>query len=323
MDRTEQVIILSGVAADQWGLVTAAQAKKLGLNAVQLKRLTGVGLLENVGRGVYAMPAAGQPRHLETKVAWLRLQPEVFAWERAPGDPDSGVVSHASACRLHDLGDIPASGVEISVPRRRTTVEPFVRLRTARLDTADITVIDGLPVTTVERTVVDLLKAKADGGHVGGVIADAVRRDLVNIDKLAERVQPFVRRYGLPSSTTGHELVDHLVEQAGRHLRFRQWAGPVQVHQAVAIGPPEAGDDAESPALHGATDAVAARIIEVGFRELAAAQRAGRDATAKTVTRAAVNEAIHRAVRQLRDSPEWVDFLAEISVSTDSVPPHR
>ncbi|MGW0294735.1 type IV toxin-antitoxin system AbiEi family antitoxin domain-containing protein [Streptomyces tuirus] len=222
MDRAEQLTILSGMAADQWGLVTAAQAKAQGLSAVQLKRLTEAGLLENVGRGVYALPAAGAPRHLEIKVAWLRLQPTVPAWERPIGGPDSGVISHASACQLHGLGDIPAPDVEISVPRRRTTTEPFVRLRTADMNPADVTVVDGLPVTTAARTVVDLLQAKADGGHVGGVIADAERRDLVDIDVLAQAVQPYARKYGLRPAATGYELIEHLVGQAGRTLHAQE-----------------------------------------------------------------------------------------------------
>ncbi|MGW7674081.1 type IV toxin-antitoxin system AbiEi family antitoxin domain-containing protein, partial [Streptomyces sp. NPDC054775] len=108
MDRTEQLAVLSSAAADQWGLVTTAQAKILGLNAVQLLRLTEAGLLESVGRGVYLLPAAGMPQHLAMKVAWLRLQPKRFAWDRPVADPDSGVVSHASACQIQNLGDIPA-----------------------------------------------------------------------------------------------------------------------------------------------------------------------------------------------------------------------
>ncbi|CAL9676370.1 type IV toxin-antitoxin system AbiEi family antitoxin domain-containing protein [Streptomyces sp. enrichment culture] len=222
MDRTEQLTLVAGMAADQWGLVTAAQAKNLGISGVQLMRLTEAGLLESVGRGVYALSAVGMPQYVEIKVAWLRLQPGTPAWERPLDGRDSGVVSHASACQLHNLGDIPAPEVEISVPRRRTTTEPFVRLRTATLDAADITVVDGLPVTTAARTITDLLHAKADGGHVGGVIADAERRDLVDIDTLAAAVQPYARRYGLPAGATGHELIEHLVGQAGRLLHSQE-----------------------------------------------------------------------------------------------------
>ncbi|MBO8189250.1 type IV toxin-antitoxin system AbiEi family antitoxin domain-containing protein [Streptomyces spirodelae] len=222
MNRAEQLATLSGAAADQWGLVTAAQAKVLGLNAVQLLRLTEAGLLESVGRGVYLLAASGMPQHLDVKVAWLRLQPTQFAWERPAGHSDSGVVSHASACQLHELGDLPAPQVEISVPRRRTTTEPFVRLRTAPVETSEITVIDGLPVTTADRTIVDLLQAKADGGHIGGVIAEADRRDLVSLDGLAARVQPYARKYGLPADATGRALIDHLVAQADESLRSQE-----------------------------------------------------------------------------------------------------
>lgn len=222
MDRADQLVVLSGAAADQWGLVTTAQAKELGLNAVQLLRLTEAGLLENVSRGVYFLATGAMPQHVDIKAAWLRLQPREFAWNRPLGHPDSGVVSHASACRLHELGDIPAPDVEITVPRRRTTNEPFVRLRTASLEPADITVADGLPVTTAARTVIDLLQAKADGGHIGGVIAEAERRGLITVDDLAERVWPYARKYGLKATATGRDLIDHLVAQAGESLRRQE-----------------------------------------------------------------------------------------------------
>ncbi|MFG2815638.1 type IV toxin-antitoxin system AbiEi family antitoxin domain-containing protein [Streptomyces sp. NPDC048410] len=219
MDRAEQLALVAGAAADQWGMITTAQAKELGVGAVQLLRLTEAGLLESVSRGVYVVTAAGMPRHQDIKAAWLRLTPKEFAWDRQIGHPDSGVVSHASACLLHELGDIPAPEVEITVPRRRTTTEPFVRLRTAPLDEDEVTVVDGLPVTTALRTITDLLRAKADGGHVGGVIAEAERRGLVDLDVLAERVRPAARGYGLKPTATGRDVIDHLVRQAGESLR--------------------------------------------------------------------------------------------------------
>ncbi|MFD6853086.1 type IV toxin-antitoxin system AbiEi family antitoxin domain-containing protein [Streptomyces diastaticus] len=218
MNRGEQLAVLSGAATEQWGLVTAAQAKRLGLNAVQLLRLTEAGLTENVSRGVYLVTAAGMPTGLEAKAAWLRLQPKEFAWDRPAGHPDSGVLSHATACQLHELGDIPAPEVDITVPRRRTTTEPFVRLRTAALDKQEITIVDGLPTTTVDRTITDLLRAKADGGHVGRVIADAERRGMISLDDLAEAVSPYNRRYGLSAAADGRDLIEHLVSQAGQSL---------------------------------------------------------------------------------------------------------
>ena len=222
MDRAAQLRVLGSVAADQWGLVTAAQAKTEGLSGVQLKRLAQAGLVEAVGRGVYLLVGACQPQHLEIKVAWLRLQPAAAAWSRTPGAPDSGVISHASACQVHELGDIPAPRVEISVPRRRTTTDRFVHLRIAPLKPPEIVIADGLPVTSVARTISDLLHTKADGGHVGGVIAEADRRGLLSLEELADRVQPFARTYGLPARTDGRALIESLVAQAGELLRITE-----------------------------------------------------------------------------------------------------
>jgi hypothetical protein len=219
MDRATQLVIVNGLAADQWGLFTAQQAAEAGVNAVHLKRLVDADLLENVGRGVYRLPGAAVPEHLEIKVAWLRLDPKRLAWGRSAADPGWGVVSHGSACLVHGLGDIPAGEVEITVARRRGTRIPFVRLHTGPLEPSESTTVDGLPVTSVERTVLDLLHARADGGHIGGVIADAERRGLISTDALAPRVAAFAQAYGLPARSTGQALIDHLVTQAGTQLR--------------------------------------------------------------------------------------------------------
>ncbi|MEU8136527.1 type IV toxin-antitoxin system AbiEi family antitoxin domain-containing protein [Streptodolium elevatio] len=219
MERTKALTAVGELAAEQWGLVTTAQAQAAGVSRVNLTRLVDADLLRHAGRGVYQMAGTAPTAHEEIKVAWLRLDPGTPAWQRALGDARSGVVSHASACRLHHLGDIPADSVEISVPRRRTTRDREVVLYVLGVGTEDITVVDGLPVTTVDRTIVDLLKARADAGHVGRVLADADQRGLVDTGELAARVAPYARAYGLGRSADGEELLRVLADQAGFVLR--------------------------------------------------------------------------------------------------------
>ncbi|MFI1585588.1 type IV toxin-antitoxin system AbiEi family antitoxin domain-containing protein [Embleya sp. NPDC020630] len=221
MDRDDALRVLGEVAADQWGLVTTRQAEAAGVSRVNLARLADIDLVESVSRGVYRVSGSASTSHLEIKVAWLRLDPGVPAWRRAVGDGLSGVVSHASACELHDLGDIPADEVHISVPRRRTTRELAVRLHLLAHEPGDVTVVDGLPVTTVDRTICDLLATRADAGHVGRVLVDADRRGLTDTRVLADRVQPFARAYGLRNADGG-ELLEHLAEQTGSLLRDQQ-----------------------------------------------------------------------------------------------------
>jgi len=219
MKRAEALALLGGLAADQYGLITSAQAKDLGVDGVTLLRLREAALLENVGRGVYRLPGAIMPSHLDIRVAWLRLDPARPAWKRDGRGMKDGVVSHRSACLVHELGDIPAPKVELTVPGRLTTREPWVELHqhSGPLDPVDIAVVDGLPVTSVERTVVDLLEDGADAGHVGGVVADAEHRGLVDLGALAARVERFATRYAMPGAP-GKELLSALTAEAGQQL---------------------------------------------------------------------------------------------------------
>ncbi|MFE5190262.1 type IV toxin-antitoxin system AbiEi family antitoxin domain-containing protein [Streptomyces sp. NPDC056628] len=230
MSQADVLRRLGERASDQWGLVTAAQAKLDGVQGVHLLRLERAGLLENVGRGVYRIAAGAPPEHLETKVAWLRLDPKTPAWQRSSAQKWAGVVSHASACELHQLGDLPADRVELIVPARRTTRDDKVLLHRLTLEADDVTVVDGLPVTTAERTITDLLRSRADGAHIGTVIADADLKGLIDVDRLADRVVPFVRGYGLSATASGEELLQALCWQAGRSLRRHE------TEQAAAAG---------------------------------------------------------------------------------------
>src|SRR4051812_32698338 len=121
MELVKAIDVLAAYTADQWGLLTSAQAKKAGVDSVTLVRLVDAGFLSHVRRGIYSATAAGGSAHTDESAAWLLLNPAVPAWERPKLDPDGGVLSHRSAAMLHEVGHLLAEQVEITVPRRRTT----------------------------------------------------------------------------------------------------------------------------------------------------------------------------------------------------------
>ncbi|MER7481376.1 substrate-binding domain-containing protein [Streptomyces sp. NPDC126510] len=238
MTHADVLRALDARAAGQWGLVTTAQAKLDGAQGVQLLRLERSGALESVGHGVYRLVAFPPPEHLRIKVAWLRLDPGTPARDRRTDDPGAGVVSHTSACAVHGLGGRPTDLVELTVSSRRTTRDETVVLHRAATASEDITVVDGLPVTTVPRTVVDLLEARADARRLGAFVAEAAARDLLRVDDLAPRVAGFADAYGLTAGASGAELLEFLCEQADRPLRAAKAARPA----AKAAGPGAAAD---------------------------------------------------------------------------------
>ena len=207
MSMTAQVAAL---AAGQWGMLTTAQAEAEGLTRLQLARLTDAGVLERVDRGVYAM-ASSQDERTELRAAWMSLAPKLTAEERLQDPLLTGVVSHTSAAALHGVGDLLDDEPEFTVSTRKQS-RRGIRLHRAALEPGDVTIAEGLPVTTPARTVADLLRDGHDVSHVADVAGDVLRRDLATRNDIAMALDPLARRN---DQADGAALLEHLLEMVG------------------------------------------------------------------------------------------------------------
>lgn len=217
MEMVRALELLGGYTAGQWGLVTTRQALPLGVDDVTLYRLKTAGLLETVRHGVHAVTSSVASEARPEQAAWLSLRPEMAAWERPKLDRDGGVISHQSAARLHGLGDLPNTRIEMTVPRRRTMRDPGVWLRKAELTEPEVTVLDGLPVTTPTRTICDLLDRHTDASHIATIIRQAVEAGQVQLNELPTRIAPYARGYGAKAGN-GTELLSQLLAQIGHSI---------------------------------------------------------------------------------------------------------
>lgn len=185
---------LSRLAEDQWGLVTRQQAEHAGVSRATLQRLSSEGVLERLATGVYHLRGAPLPDHPELRAAWLRLAPAVPAWERTA---EQGVVSHRSAAALYGLGDLPADRHEFTLPSRRQSRSPDVRLHQRRLGSAEWITLRGLPVTRPSRIAADLLDDREDTEAVARVVVVAIRAVYDYPGTFADALAPYAARYGL------------------------------------------------------------------------------------------------------------------------------
>ena len=185
---------LSHLAEDQWGLVTRQQAEHAGVSRATLQRLSSEGVLERLANGVYHLRGAPLPDHPELRAAWLRLAPTVPAWERTA---EQGVVSHRSAAALYGLGDLPADRHEFTLPSRRQSRRPEVRLHQRRLESAEWITLRGLPVTRPSRIAADLLDDREDTEAVARVVVEAIRAAYDYPGTFADALAPYAARYGL------------------------------------------------------------------------------------------------------------------------------
>ena len=200
----------SRLAAGQWGLLTTAQAQMHGISRDQLNHLVSVGILERVEHGVYAATAAPDG-YRDKRVAWLVLAPGMMAEERLADPAATGVLSHTSAAALHQLGDLLDDIPEVTVSHRKQTRRPM-RVHRLPLTASDVTLVDGLPVTTPERTVADLLRDGHDLDHIARLTGDGLTRGVIDLTTLARQLEPVAHRMG---ADDGPAAVDRLIEFAG------------------------------------------------------------------------------------------------------------
>lgn len=208
---------LHDLAANQFGLFTAAQARLHGVPRYELARRTAAGELVRAHHGVYGFTedAADMHRFESWAAQWLALRPEADVDARR-ADPDC-IISHDSAAVIRDLGTIVARGLFLSGPRRINTRSATVH--TYRRDIGhrgtDWDIVEGLPVATPGRIIADLAREHLDGAHQGGVIVDAVEAGLVTVDEVAARLDPFAGEW---TERDGLALARRFAAAAGRPL---------------------------------------------------------------------------------------------------------
>lgn len=240
MDVLDALVELAELSASQWGLLTTAQAAARGVSRVQLARLTDAGGLVRIVHGVYRDAGAPSDEFEELRAAWLSTEPSRLAEERL-GDRAAGVVvSGGSAAWLHRVGDLRADRHEFTVPVRRQSQRLEIRYRQRQLDDTDVTIVGGLPVTTLERTVADLVEARVDLSLVAGVLADAVKVTRLDFERLHELLGPFAERRGflvLPPGRAARTRAAAQYRCSGRRWLIPGWHAPGQPRSSAAAPP--------------------------------------------------------------------------------------
>ena len=128
-------------ASTEFGLLTTPRLRELGLDSRRISKKCDLGDLYRVAHGVYALEP---PQWIDRVRAVVRVQLAGRV-----------VVSHRSAARLHGLWDGAELDVTIPYPRRARSAGVEVH-RSRDLVAGVLTTIDGLPVTTVARTLCDI-----------------------------------------------------------------------------------------------------------------------------------------------------------------------
>ncbi len=129
-------------------------------------------------------------------------------WARADDGPQNIALSHATALAVYGISDVNPALVHITIPRnaRLRRVRPkWVEIHHADLGGADVTVQEGLPLTTVGRTVDDILASTGQVGIVRQAIADARREGYIDSGE-AQRLKRRINNYVHTAEAGAHSI---------------------------------------------------------------------------------------------------------------------
>lgn len=179
---------------EQFGVFTRAHARAAGLSSDQIRNRLANGRWQMVHRQVFRI--AGTP---------LLWQGEILAACWAGGF--RAAASHRSAAALWELPGGRRDLVEITCPRwRRGRHEGLVVHETTTLEWLDLTHCEGIPITTPERTLLDL-GAVCSPRVVDMALDAALRKELVDA-RIIRAVLGRVGRRGRNGTGVLRRLID-------------------------------------------------------------------------------------------------------------------
>jgi len=182
---------LAEIAAERYGYVTTADAEAMGLDPHRLFEMARRGQLEHPTTAVYRVPL----------IPVTPLDPYMLAtlWPRNA----DGVISHASALGLYELGDINPAKIHIMVPRAhrpRREIPALYVLHREDLEPDDLTTHEGIPIVTVAKAI-----RQAHEAHLGPALVRAAIED--------------GRRHGLLKRAEAAGLHEELIESGSAAAR--------------------------------------------------------------------------------------------------------
>ena len=195
------------------GVVTAGELVAAGLTRAKVRLLVRDGVLRSVCYGAYA-DAELAARIIRDDPSRERLLLTAAAVALTGSD---GVASHEDAALVHGLAllqrpqaDVCSVTLPASAARGRSR-RPGIRFRTAALPEGHVRVRDGIPVTSVARTVVDL--ARTLPFRSGVVVADSALHGFqVGKGELEGVVRDCARWPGIARARRVVEFSDALAE---------------------------------------------------------------------------------------------------------------
>jgi predicted transcriptional regulator of viral defense system len=172
--RTPASRTFHNLASEHGGYFTTREASRAGMSYRQLSYHATAGELERVSHGVYRL--VNYPAHPHGDMIATTL------W----AGPDSAI-SHESALAVYELASAMPSVIHLTAPSSFAGSREGVRIHHENLRPDERRLWDDVPVTTVERTLIDLTRS-GDVSLLREAVGESLARGLTTRARLASAV---------------------------------------------------------------------------------------------------------------------------------------
>jgi predicted transcriptional regulator of viral defense system len=164
------------IAENQAGYFTLAQAREIDLRRNQIYRYVKRNRFQRAAHGVYRFVQFPTSRFEEIHVAVLSAG-------------EDAVVGYETALYVYELSDLIPNEIHLILPRTSSRRRPDIRMHTNQLDAADVTTWQGLPITTVARTICDVARTHHEPGQIELAIRQALRRGMTTREAIVQQAR--------------------------------------------------------------------------------------------------------------------------------------
>jgi len=162
------------IAESQAGYFTAQQARDVGFTWERLSENSATGKFKRIQHGIYRLSHFPGARFEDFFIAWLSAGVK-------------SVISHESALAVYELSDQLPSEIHVILPRNSSRRKKGFQIHTNALRPEEITWREGLRVTTVERTLVDVYSSGIAQEQVELAVHQALQRGLITSESLLQQ----------------------------------------------------------------------------------------------------------------------------------------
>jgi len=169
------------IAEPQGGYFTVCQAQEAGYSRKDISSLASNNKFTRVAHGLYRITFFPATKYEDLIIAVLKSGPKA-------------VISHDSALSVYQLSDILPDRIHVTIPGSRSRRPKGIKFHTCKISGEEITSYHGLPITTVERTITDVIRNGLDEHLVKHAIEQSLIQGLITNDSLVNQAARYGRK---------------------------------------------------------------------------------------------------------------------------------